>query len=91
MENLGDGRYAVTLEGAGARVHLAEDLARFLDYLAQEGRLAGATEPVASATGPNERAALVQEYLDGYRAEIARVVGRYRTRIRRSERQGGAG
>ena len=78
VENLGDSRYAVTLEGAGARVHLEEDLARFLDYLAQEGRLASATEPVAGAAEPAERAALVQEYLDGYRAEIARVVGRYR-------------
>ena len=46
---LGDSRYAVTLEGAGARVHLKEDLARFLDYLASEGQLAGAADPAARA------------------------------------------
>jgi len=79
VENLGDGRYVVTLEGAGARVHLEEDLARFLEYLAREGHLASASEPA-------ERAALIEEYLAGYQAEVARRVGRYRTKIRRSER-----
>jgi hypothetical protein len=80
IESLGDGRYAVALEGAGARVHLEADLARFLDYLASEGRLTGAADPA-------ERAALVGDYIVRYQAEIGRLVGRYRTRIRRSEKR----
>jgi len=79
IEPLGDGRYAVTLEGAGARVHLEEDLARFLDDLARQGHLQGAADPA-------ERRALIESYIARYQADIARLVGRYRTRIRRSER-----
>ena len=77
IEALGDGRYAVTDEGAGVRVHLAEDLTRFAEDLAAQGLLAGT---------PEERAALVEGYLARYQAEVARVVGRYRTRMRKSER-----
>jgi hypothetical protein len=80
VENLGDSRYAVTLEGAGARVHLKEDLGRFLEYLASEGRL-------ASAADLAERAALIDDYTARYQAEIGRLVGRYRTRIRKRERR----
>lgn len=77
IEALGDGRYAVTAEGAGVRVHLAEDLKRFAEDLAAQGLLAGT---------PDERGALVDDYLTRYQAEVVRVVGRYRTRMRRPER-----
>ena len=77
IEALGDNRYAVTAEGAGARVHLQDDLARFCDYLCQHGQI---------AVTPEERDVLLADYVAGYQAEVARVVGRYRTRIRRSER-----
>ena len=76
IEPLGDGRYAVTAEGVGARVHLEQDLLGFAEHLAREGLL---------VTSPEERAALVAAYLDGYRAEVQRLVGRYKTRLRRSE------
>jgi hypothetical protein len=76
IELLDDGRYVVTAEGAGARVHLEDDLLRFCEHLAREGLL---------AASPEERAVLVAAYLDGYRAEVQRLVGRYKTRLRRSE------
>jgi hypothetical protein len=78
VESLGDKRYAVTVRGAGARFYLEQDLARFLDYLAAEGALAG--EPDEA-----DRAALIERYLEAYKAEIARQVGRYRSKLRREE------
>ncbi len=74
VESLGGQRYAVTVEGAGARVHLEEELERFLAYLADQGRL-------AAGVG---REAVVEAYLAQYKAEIARKVGRYRGRLRRA-------
>jgi hypothetical protein len=81
IEPLGEGRYAVTAEGAGVRVHLDQDLLRFAEDLTAGGHL--------SAT-PAEREALVADYVARYQAEVARVVGRYRTRIKRAEREAGA-
>jgi len=37
IEALGDRRYAVTVKGGGARVFLADELERFLAFLAEEG------------------------------------------------------
>jgi len=39
IESQGEGRYRVSARGVGIRVHLAEELARFLEYLAASGRL----------------------------------------------------
>ena len=76
IEKLDTGRYEITAEGAGARVHLEQDLERFCQHLADQGLL---------AADANERHALVTAYLDGWRAEIARLVGRYRTKLARHE------
>ncbi len=76
IESLGDQRYAITVEGAGARVHLAEELERFLTHLDAQGQLAAPLDPAA-------RAALVKAYLEEYKGEIQRKVGRYRSRLRR--------
>jgi len=76
IESLGDQRYAVKAEGAGARVFLAEELERFLAYLGAQGQLAMQAEPAAQET-------LVEAYLEGYKAEIQRLVGRYRSKLRR--------
>jgi hypothetical protein len=81
IEPLGDRRYAVRVEGAGARVFLEDELRRFLGYLDEEGLLAAAPERAA-------REALVEAYLERYRAEIQRKVGRYRSRLRRTEDDG---
>ena len=74
IESLGDQRYAVTVEGAGARVFLAEELERFLAYLGAHGQLA---EQTAQKT-------LVEAYLEEYKAEIQRQVGRYRSKLHRT-------
>ncbi|MGC9348017.1 MAG: hypothetical protein ACP5JG_07765 [Anaerolineae bacterium] len=78
IESLGDKRYAVRVRGAGARVYLAQDLARFLDYLMERGAL---TDVLDEA----DRAALIERYLDEHKAEIKRRVGRYRSKLRREE------
>lgn len=78
VESLGDQRYAVTVEGVGARVHLTEELERFLAHLDAQGYLAAPTDPAA-------RAALVDAYLEGYKGEIQRKVGRYKSKLRKSE------
>jgi hypothetical protein len=77
IESLGDGRYAVTVEGAGARVHLDDELERFVAFLAEEGHLAAGSE--GEAAGP-----LVRTYLEGYQGEIKRKVARYRRRLRKA-------
>ncbi|MBM3188137.1 MAG: hypothetical protein FJZ90_05380 [Chloroflexi bacterium] len=74
IEPLGDQRYAVTVEGAGARVYLEEELARFLAYLDERGELTASTDALG-------RKALVEAYLEGYRAEVKRLVDRYRRRL----------
>ena len=74
IESLGDKRYAVSVAGAAARVFLADDLLRFLAYLAEEGHLA--TRP-GGAVGQT----LVETYLERYRADIKRKVDRYASRL----------
>ena len=78
IESLGDKRYAVSVEGAGARISLAQELDRFLKALNEGGQL-------ADQGNRTDRDALVEEYLDRYRAEIKRKVDRYRRKIRRIE------
>lgn len=78
VERLGDGRYAVRAEGSGVRVHVAEELERFLGYLGERGLLAEGTDAV-------DGEALVAAYLDGHRAQVKRRVDRYRGRLRRDE------
>jgi hypothetical protein len=72
-----EARYAVTVEGAGARTFLEDDLERFLAYLSDQGRL-------AAPPGPSTQKTLVEEYLDQYRAEVKRLVDRYRARLRKT-------
>lgn len=76
---LGDRRYEVRVKGGGARTYLQDDLERFWDYLVAEGIAAADPEPAAQA----ER---VEAYLDQYRAQIKRHVGRYRYKLRKLER-----
>lgn len=73
IEALGDKRYQVTVDGAGARVYLREELERFLTHLGERGWLPEG----------RDREALVRAYLDDYMAEIKRKVDRYRGRLRR--------
>ena len=77
IESLGNKRYAVTVEGAGARLTLEDELQRFAEFLKEEGALD--TEP--DGEGP---AGLVDAYLDRYRAEGKRHVGRYRRKLRKT-------
>ena len=79
IESLGNKRYEVRFEGAGARVFLEDALARFLDHLDEMGQLPAQPDGAA-------REALVSEYLDGYRAQVKRHVDRYRGKLRRLER-----
>lgn len=76
IESLGAKRYAVCVEGAGARIHLADELQRFLDYLDQEGRL-------DSSPDAQEKGTLLETYMQGYQREIRLKVGRYRSKLRR--------
>jgi hypothetical protein len=78
IESLGDKRYLVRVQGAGARVFLADELQRFLAYLDEQGLLATRSERAAPE-------ALVETYMEGYRAEIRRKVDRYRGKLRRTE------
>jgi hypothetical protein len=80
IESLGDKRYAVTVKGSGMRIHLEPELERFLAYLAGEGCLAADLDPAI-------RERLVESYLDGYRAEIRRKVGRYRSRLAKANKE----
>jgi hypothetical protein len=81
IESLGDRRYAVTVEGAGARIWLEDELRRFAAHLGEEGHL---------EVGPDGSAheILVETYLEQYRAEVKRKVDRYRRRLRRAENAG---
>ena len=79
IESLGDKRYAVRFEGAGARIYLDQELYRFLAYLDERARPADDSDPA----GPE---ALVETYLEQYRAEIKRQVDRYRRRLNKSEK-----
>ncbi len=81
IESLGEQRYAVKAQGAGARVFLEPELDRFLGYLAENGQLAAPYDRAAAE-------ALVQGYLERYRAEIARKVAHYQSALRRAEGAG---
>jgi len=81
IERLGDRRYAVRVEGAGARVFLEDELHRFLAYLDEGGALAPRSDQAVGET-------LVEAYLERYRAQIRREVDRYRSRLRRTEDPG---
>jgi hypothetical protein len=79
IENLGEGRYEVKVEGGGARTYLQDDLERFLEHLVAEGIANVDPKPAAQ---PEH----VEAYLEQYRAQIKRHVGRYRYRLRKLER-----
>jgi CubicO group peptidase (beta-lactamase class C family) len=77
IESLGEQLYAVNVKGAGARVYLEPELGRFLQFLAEDNRLA-----VPSDVASQE--ALVEAYLDRYRGEIKRRVERYYRKLANS-------
>jgi hypothetical protein len=81
IEGLGNGRYAVSVEGAGARVSLAQELDRFLAALDERGQL-------AVQANRTDREKLVEGYLERYRAEIKRKVDRYRRKLHKIEDAG---
>jgi len=81
IESLGEQRYAVSVEGAGARVFLEQELDRFLDYLAENNQLVAGCDHAVGET-------LVQGYLERYRAEIGRKVARYQRGLRRTQAAG---
>ena len=81
IKSLGDKRYEVSIEGAGARVFIEDELHRFLAYLDQEGQLADQPDRALPGT-------LVEMYLERYRAEIRRKVDRYRSKLRKSRDDG---
>jgi hypothetical protein len=81
VESLGEQRYRVSVEGAGARVFLEPELGRFLEYLAENGQL-------VAEHGQTVRESLVTAYLEQYRAQIARQVARYQSAWHRAEKAG---
>ena len=76
--SLGDKRYEVNVRGAGARIHLAPELVRFLEHLEEKGHL-------SDLPNPDSREALVEAYLEGYSSEVNRKVDRYRSKLSRTE------
>jgi hypothetical protein len=70
IESLGEQRYGVTVQGAGARVYLEPELMRFLQFLNESNHLAMPSDPTAQET-------LVETFLERYQLEIERRVGRY--------------
>jgi len=81
IENLGKQRYAVSVKGAGMRVHLEQELRRFLLTLSEEDAL-----PAPSDTAAQEE--LVETYLERYRQSIQRQVAVYNRRLKSED--GGA-
>jgi hypothetical protein len=79
IQSLGDRRYAVRIEGAGARISLAQELERFLEALQEDMGLAAQVDR-------GERAAAIEAYLEQYRLEIKRKTDRYRRKLRRMEK-----
>jgi hypothetical protein len=77
--SLGDRRYQVTARGLGARVYLAPELARWTEYLVSNGLLAAPLEPAAQD-------ALIEDYLERYKAEIRQLVARYQHKLAAGER-----
>ncbi len=82
VESLGEQRYAVSVKGAGARVHLEQELRRFLLSLSEENAL-----PAPGDTAAQE--ALVEAYLERYRQNIQRQVEGYNRRLKTED--GGPG
>jgi hypothetical protein len=78
IESLGDRRYAVQIEGSGCRIYIGEELNRFLAHLEKTGVAVPQEDQLA-------REVLVETYLDGYKTEIARKVGRYYGKLRRKK------
>jgi hypothetical protein len=78
IESLGNQRYAVNVKGSGARIYLEPDLARFLQYLEDHRQLAAPSDPA-------DHAALIEAYLEQYRAEVALQVARYRRKLAKIE------
>jgi len=74
IESLGEQRYAVNVQGAGARVYLEPELVRFLQYLTEN-------DPLAAPSDPSAQETLVETYLERYRLEIQRRVGRYTRKL----------
>jgi hypothetical protein len=64
IESLGEGRYRVTARGVGNRVHLREELIRFLGCL-----------DAAALTGPRDAPGVVEEYLRRYWNETRKPGG----------------
>lgn len=87
IEPLGEKRYAVTVEGAGARLWLADYLARFWDHLAAQGLLAPPEGDEGAALDDAARDAVIEDYLAEYQKEVARLAGRYRRKIARQQEQ----
>ena len=79
IESLGGKRYAVTVAGVGVHVLLEEELDRLLRHLNEERLLA----PGSDFADPE---ALLESYLERYRAEIRRKVDRYRRRLRQAQK-----
>ena len=77
IESLGDKRFAVTVQGAGARVFLEDELHRFLRYLNETEQLTSRPDQAVCET-------LIEAYLEQYRAEIRRKVNRYQRKLRRT-------
>jgi len=88
IEPLGDRRYAVTIEGAGARLWLADYLARFWDHLVERGLLATSDGEAPVSPDDATRDAVIEAYLAEYQKEIARQAGRYRRKIAKLHDQG---
>jgi hypothetical protein len=65
IESLGKSRYRVSARGVGTRVHLTEELGRFLEYLAASGRL----DPAAQASGLES---IVTDYMRRYQEQSRR-------------------
>ena len=78
VESLGNKRYAVRAQGAGARVFLEDELHRFLIYLNETDQIGTRPDQAIPET-------LIEAYLEGYWAEIRRKVSRYQRKLRRSE------
>lgn len=79
IESLGNKRYAVSVKGAGERIYLEPELARFLQYLNENDHLTMSQDLATQET-------LVEDYLEQYRTEIRLQVGRYRSKLTKATR-----
>jgi hypothetical protein len=83
-ESLGGQRYAVNVKGAGVRVYLEPELKRFLQSLNEDHHLAAPSDAAAQE-------ALVEAYMERYRAEIERRVERYGRKLAHARPDGQPG